>query len=50
LLVQIKMKMLEEQFKVEKESTEISMKKQQEEFENKIKELEDRMQQVFFPF
>lgn len=40
------MKKLEEQFKIEKESTETSMKKQQDEFENIIKELENRMLQV----
>lgn len=42
----MKMKKLEEQYKIEKESTETVMKKQHEEFENKIKELEERMVQV----
>ena len=44
----MKIKKVEEQFKVEKETTEVSMKKQQEEFDNKIQELEERMLQVSF--
>lgn len=45
-LVETKIKQIEEKFKYEKETTENFMKMQQEEYQNKIKELEVRMVQV----
>ena len=45
-LVELKIRSLEDQHRKEKDETEILMRKQQEDYERKIKELEEKSQQV----
>lgn len=49
-IVEQKIKAIEEQMKKEKVENELSMFKQKEEYERKLKELEEKMNQVIFLF
>jgi hypothetical protein len=48
--VEQKIKAIEDQMKKEKIENELSMLKQKEEYERKLKELEEKMQNVTFKF